>query len=278
MERVKIEKAYYKNGKIKSECCFKNGIPHGKHKHWHENGVLAWQWSFKEGIPDGIGNQWDLNGNLIVSYEIVDGSGVQKMWVEAQQFFVENTWHKGRMTGRTRTYLKDGTVISEGYQFKGKMISKEQYFDECRKDPTMPRYDNNENMSKNEVVPSKEPRTSPIDSSSDKFCNDIISSSKAVEAREWLKDRKCYLGEDMDEKETAALIESFYKAGAVNIWIFDITEDEPGVEYSGRMIIELPKDDKSRRKLVKLSNKVTAGDGFEEEIDYSQKYIFLMLD
>jgi len=142
MEKVKIERTYYPNGQIESECSFKNGIPHGKNKRWHENGLLAWEWNFKDGIPDGVGNQWDLDGNLIVTYEIVNGSGIQKMWVEAQLSFVESTWHKGKMTGRTRMYMKDGTVINEGYQFQGKMVSENQYLEECKKDATLPRYDN----------------------------------------------------------------------------------------------------------------------------------------
>jgi len=124
----------------------------------------------------------------------------------------------------------------------------------------------------------KDHRTSPRDDSNDKFCENILSSGKAIEARRWLKGKKCYLGESMDDKETVKFIESFYKAGAVNVWIFDINEDELGVEYSGRIIIELPQNTKKREKLIKLSNKVTAGNGYEEEIDFGQKYIFLMLD
>jgi hypothetical protein len=278
MSRLEIIKDYYPNGVLYQEGGFINGIPHGLHREWHPNGVLAYELNYKNGIPDGIGRGWDEYGKPLFQFEIKDGTGVQITWLKEQDIFLETTWIDGTFTGRQRIYHKDGKTTSELYWIRGKKVSKKHYFKECQKDTTLPRYNDNMTISEKELIPSKEPRTSPPDSSNDEFCGNIISSGKAIEARQWLKGRKCYLGEDMDDKETSKLLDSLYKAGAVNVWVFDITEDEPEVEYSGRIIIEMPKDGNKRSKLIKLSNKITAGDGFEEEVDYGQKYIFLMLD
>lgn len=272
MVELKIEKTYYPNGQIESEVSFKNGIPHGPHKHWHENGILAWEWTCKDGVIDGIGKQWDSSGNLLVTFEIVNGTGIQKIWDETQQCFVEGTWHKGRMTGRIRSYLKDGTFLSEGFQFRGKTISKKRYIEECKKDPTLPRYDDIE-------VEKKSPATkkAPLPDSDD-ICKGILSSNKAQEARGWFKSGRCFLGESDDEQGSIELVESLYKAGAVKIWVFDINIDEPSQQYSGRLIVEMPKNSLKREKIFSICDEIAENFGFDLEEDCGQQYRLLMLD
>jgi hypothetical protein len=271
MSELKIEKTYYPNGQIESEWSFKNCIPHGICKRWYENGVLALEWKLKEGVPDGVGRQWDKNGDLIVTFEIVNGNGVQKMWDEAQQCFVESTFHKGRMTGKIHSYLKDGTVLSEGYLFQGQTISKKRYIGECKKNPSLPRYEDIEGEKKSPAI--KKP---PLPDNDD-ICKGILSSGKAKEAKEWFKSGKCFLGEGDNEQDSIKLVKSLYKAGAVKVWVFDIN-CESGQQYSGRLIVEMPKESIKRKKIFSICDEIAENLGFDPEEDRGQQYRLLMLD
>lgn len=286
-DEIEKIKSYYPNGQIESECSFKNGIPHGKHQHWHENGVLAREWNFKNGIPDGVGNQWDLNGNLIVNYEIVNGTGVQKMWVEAQQFFVENTWHNGRMTGRTRIYLKNGTVINEGYQFQGQMVSRKKYLEECKKDTTFPRYakecDKPKKTKRNDqlidTVEASENSKLHIDEEG--FVSELLASKDIQEALSWLTESNVperSLGEAQEREASIALVKSLYQLGAKKVWVFDIDDYGDEGQNSGKLIIELPDDPTKRLRLFKKCGDIANSLGYDAEIDTNQEAIFLMLD
>jgi hypothetical protein len=272
MSELEIKKTYYPNGQIEWEGSFKKGIPHGPNRRWHANGVLASEVYLKEGVPNGIGRQWDKNGNLIVTFEIVNGNGVQRKWDEAQQCFVENTFHKGRMTGKVRSYLKDGTVLSEGYLFQGQTISKKRYMEACKKDPTLPRYDDMEEKKKSPAV-----KKSPSPDNDD-ICKGILSSGKVREAREWFKSGRCFLGEGDDEEGSIELVKSLYKAGAAKVWVFDINIDESGEQYSGRLIVEMPKDPEKRKKIFSICDEIAENLGFDPEEDCSQQYRLLMLD
>ena len=286
-DEIEKIKSYYPNGQIESECSFKNGIPHGKHQHWHENGVLAREWNFKNGTPDGVGNQWDLNGNLIVNYEIVNGTGVQKIWVEAQHFFVENTWHNGRMTGRTRIYLKNGMVINEGYQFQGQMVSRKKYLEECKKDTTLPRYA--KECDKPKKTKRNDPLIDTVEASvsskcridEDAFVSELLASKDIQEALSWLTESNVperSLGEAQEREASIALVKSLYQLGAKNVWVFDIDGDLDEEQNSGRLIVELSEDRNERHKLLLKCAEIGAAQGFDAEPDTGQRYPLLMLD
>jgi len=141
MDKIEKKKRYYPSGKIKSERCFKNGIPHGWHREWHENGVLASEMKLKDCVPDGIAKQWDENGKLMVSFEIKDGTGIEKTWMPEQGLWGETPWVNGKWTGRGRVYLEDGTFFAEDYWIRNEEVSKKQYLEACKTDPELPHYE-----------------------------------------------------------------------------------------------------------------------------------------
>lgn len=296
MSEIEIKKTYYPNGQIESEGEFLNGVPHGRrhrwyensilafegsfkkgaphgpNRHWFENGVLASEVNFKEGVPEGIGRQWDKTGKLLVSFEIKNGTGVQKHSSEEQGLWSETSWVKGTWTGRQRTYDKEG-VIGDTYWIKNRKVSKKKYIEACKTDPTLPRYDDIKPKKKLPVT-KKNP-----ESDNDDFCEKILSSGKAKEAREWFESGNCFLGEDSDEQDSVKFIESLYKAGAHKVWVFDINTDESsGQQYSGRLIIEMPEKPQKRKKIFSICDEIAEDLGFNAENDCGQRYRLLMLD
>ncbi len=299
MDNIKLEKTYYPNGQIEQEGSYVNGdhrIPHGTNRRWYENGVLAWEGTFKNGIPngwnrqwhengvlakeiylnqqipDGVSRQWDSKGKLIGSFEIKNGTGVQKEWHEDGTIKIEIPWINGIVTGRIRVYWGDGTVCGDEYNIKNRKVSKKKYLEACKKDPTLPRYDDIEKDKKSQAV--KKP---PIPNN-DELCKEIINSQQAKEAREWMKSAKCILGEATNEEDSKELVESLYKAGAEKVWVFEINIDESGEQYSGRLIVEMPADSKKRKKIFVICDEIAENLGFDPEEDCGQNYRLMMLD
>lgn len=286
-DEIVQKKFYYPNGKLEAERSYKQGVPNGYHREWHENGILASEICFNYGAPEGIGRQWDKNGNLIVNYEIVNGSGVQKMWVEAQQFFVENTWHNGRMTGRARIYLKNGIVISEGYQFQGQMVSRKKYLEECKKDTTLPRYakecDKPKKTKRNDqsIDTVEASVNSKFRIDEDGFVSELLASKDIHEALSWLTESNVperSLGEAQGREASITLVKSLYQLGAKNVWVFDIDGDLDEEQNSGQLIVELSQDRNERHKLLVKCAEIGAAQGFDAEPDTGQRYTLLMLD
>ncbi len=267
-----LSKRYYPNGGIESERSFENGIPHGWHRTWHENGVLASEVYLNHEVPDGIARQWDTKGNLLGTFEIKNGTGIEKKWYEDGTVENEISWVNGTTTGRWRMYEEDGTILGDMYWIKNRKVSKKKYIEACQKDPTLPRYDDIEVKKK---LPAEKAIPEP---DNDDFCKGIISSGKAKEAREWFKSAKCFLGEATNEEDSVELVESLYKAGVVKVWVFDINIDKSGEQYSGRLIIEMPKNSGKRKKIFSICDEIAENLGFDAEEDCGQRYRLLMLD
>lgn len=252
-------------------------MPHGLHREWHENGVLASEVYLKDAVPDGIGRQWDKDGNLILSYEIKNGTGIQKAWFADQGCWAEISWVNGSMTGRHRTYwIDDGTVVGDIFWIKNRKVSKKRYFEACKTDPNLPRYEDPPAQAPSHVPPTTCP---PADM--DDLPKSILSSGNALEALAWLKEPSVperSLGEATTQEDSIELVESLYNAGAVTVWVFDIDGELSEEQNSGRLLVELPSDPAKRESILAKCAEIGAEQGFDAEPDTGQYYTVLMLD
>ena len=57
-DKIKIERAYYPNGKIEFEWPTLNGAWHGLNKMWYRNGVTEIQVLYVNGLKQGIFQCW----------------------------------------------------------------------------------------------------------------------------------------------------------------------------------------------------------------------------
>ena len=131
-DNLETKMFYYPNGKLEAERSYKEGIPHGYHREWHENGILASEVCYHNGAPEGIGKQWDKEGNLISSYNICNGTGIQKVCFECQGIWAEISWLNGKIAGRQRTYrIDDGTVIGDTFWIENENVSRKSYIKTC---------------------------------------------------------------------------------------------------------------------------------------------------
>jgi hypothetical protein len=272
---LEIKRDYFTDGQIRSEHSFLHGVPHGWHREWHPNGTLALEVYMKDGVPDGIGRQWDASGKLIVSYEIRNGTGIQKAWFEDQGIGGEISWIDGMMTGPQRAFLKDGDIVAYTYWIADRKVSRKKYVKECEQNPQLPRIDVVDEPISTGAAESHEP------ASADELASRILSKSDVHEALSWLKDPRAKertLGEASTTGDSVALVESLYSAGAVRVWAFDVQDDSNGVQNAGRLLVELPDVPEARDRVLEKCSGIGGEQGFDPERDCGQRYVLLMLD
>jgi hypothetical protein len=227
---------------------------------------------FNNGVPDGVGRQWNKNAELICSFEIINGTGTERSWNEAQGLRDEVSWVDGMTTGRWRVYSADGSVIGDTYWIRNRQVSRKRYIEACQTDPTLPRYDD---------IAAVRKRTSgnaPCDSENDAFCEQIVLSGDVKEARDWVSSGKCFLGEATDQRQSTELVESLYTAGAVIVWVIKVSVEPSGEQIAGKLIIELPQAQDKRKQVFSICDEIAENAGFEAESDCGQRYRLLMLD
>lgn len=110
----------------------------------------------------------------------------------------------------------------------------------------------------------------------DKHGDEIMASSTKGEAREWMKQPK-HVFFKADPKVVAQFVEDFYQAGATQVYIADIEEEE-GNQYGESLLAVLPTDPAARAKLFQVETR--ADTQFEDDpvTDQGQKYLYNGLD
>jgi hypothetical protein len=68
-----------------------------------------------------------------------------------------------------------------------------------------------------------------------------------------------------------------FDAGAVRIFAVEI-DDEGDFENTGKLCIELPDDPNLRQRILDWTEEIAREQGFDQEPDVGQRYVFIMLD
>lgn len=110
----------------------------------------------------------------------------------------------------------------------------------------------------------------------DKHGDEIMASSTKAEAREWMKQPK-HVFFKADPKQVAQFVEEFYQAGAAQVYIADIEEEE-GNFYGEGLLVVLPKDAAARAKLFEIESRADTVYQDDTVPDKGQKYLYNGLD
>src|SRR5688500_16769130 len=100
-----------------------------------------------------------------------------------------------------------------------------------------------------------------------KFLKKMLRTRKA-QALEWLRAEPSEtrtVGE-LAPKDALALVRRIYEAGAPKVLVVDI-QDGPMGEDANALMVELPPDPKSRKRLFQLQAEVVEPLGFEGDVD-----------
>lgn len=264
MDKIRRETSHYPNGQIRGEIHFKGNNLTGTNRHWHENGQLSWETFFDEnGLEHGTARQWDRDGKLLGEYSMEHGTGIRKSWNENGQLGYETAELSGKMHGRFQSW-DDGEIIGTQYYISNKKVSKMKYDEACKNDPTLPLYD--DDLSKKNVAEREQKQH-------EELILKLQNSPNQAEAREWLKGNSERNLGDLSSEESLDLVEAGYMSGAVKIVAVEIAESMT----SDCLIVELPSEIKFREQVFQWSNDRAESAGWNPDIDWGQKELFIFL-
>jgi hypothetical protein len=106
--------------------------------------------------------------------------------------------------------------------------------------------------------------------------DEIMASTTKAEARVWMKQPK-HVFFKADPKQVGQFVEEFYGAGATQVLIADI-EEEQGAQYGEGMLVVLPKEKEARAKLFEIGARADAIYEEDPVTDKGQKYLYYSLD
>ncbi len=107
------------------------------------------------------------------------------------------------------------------------------------------------------------------------------------EAREWLKanpNRFAFAGNRFESSEEAlAFVESLYSAGAMQVLVSGILDEEwrikqEGGPYADTLIVSLPSDPRQRAALFRIAAQEAEHEDFDPEVDRGQSQLVLWWD
>jgi antitoxin component YwqK of YwqJK toxin-antitoxin module len=158
---------YYEGGNLYREVAYKGGKKHGVERRWFSSGQLQLESPYKDGVRHGTFKQWGRDKKLLGSYDMKGGTGVRKLWHENGRLAEATQYKDGREDGYFKRLYADGKPnqvlrfkegkahgvswiwgrdgrLAEGsplFYLDGKRVSKEAYEKARKKDPTLPRPD-----------------------------------------------------------------------------------------------------------------------------------------
>lgn len=279
MSESKVESDYYPNGQLRWQATIKNGKPFGIVRLWHENGALEEEcFCDDDGLEHGVVKTWSKEGKLLGECHFEHGTGIKKRWHENDQLERESYYIRGQSYGRSRTWDEDGSLIDVTYYLAGSEVSRKKYLEACKKNPTLPRYEDDKlepkEMEITEVYTKREPPISEWERRQySEHINKYLRKSNRGEARQWLKgDENRWLGQ-MTHEDSVELIEEGYKAGATKIVAVDIAD-----ETTKRLVVYVPAAGPKRERVFKWHSVVTQKSGWRPNDDWGQDGLFIFFD
>jgi len=269
--KKRVERWFYRNGQLRAETVFPGGQRHGSHRTWHHNGKLASEEFYEHGVLHGLCRQWNERSKLLGSFRMNRGTGIQREWFDDGQLRLETSTVNGKFTGRTRTWMRDGTLVFERYVIENHEVSPKEYHVTARKHPEYPSYSNAKASVRLPDPDEVEKREVQL------HIAWLLSRRNHRETREWLKAgvRQRSLGL-LNFTQARHLVECLYNAGAKQVVAAGIYEGKSGKQFSDALIVKMPGDQRSRRLihqlLTKLPKKLRAGVVPEPASD--EEYLF----
>lgn len=279
---TEVKRTYYDDGTLQGEVTFVDGRLHGFTRHWHPNGVLESEIPLDHGVIDGTVKQWNDKGELIGSCEIRKGTGVYRTWYPNGLLMGETSLIDGKWTGRQRAYFEDGQLVAESFYLENEKVSRRRYLQACKADPRLPRYDDDQRPRSSRAPKARAAETTKASAQEyDTLGLKLLAGSDVREALSWLEESRepsRTLGEEMGQDASIQVIKKLYAYGALAVHAVEIQGAPDDHQNTGRLVIELPRDSKSRGKLLRFCGALAKQRGFCPDRDVGQRYLLIMLD
>lgn len=272
--RTTIQKSWYRNGLLRDEMPLRNGHRHGVARVRHKNGRLASEERYADGLLHGVCRQWSETGRLLGKYRMIQGTGVQRAWHDNGKPQMELSTVRGEFCGRSRSWLSDGTLLSDDIYLRGKLVSADEYRAAAAKDKSLPRLGR---MVK-AVKPVSEKHIHRV------FVAGLLAKPNRFEARAWLKARSAdnsarSLGRFKRASDAVKFVAAIYDAGATEVIAPDVYRNKKGDEFADALLVRLPKPPAKRKAIRTVCTQLQKRKlgAVQPDVDIGETHLFLSL-
>ena len=133
-----LRKAYFPNGKPKSETRFVGSRPKGPYKLYYESGIIQEEGNWSSTKNTGSFKRYHSNGKVSQDFQFNTSGrreGIQKYYHENGVLRIEGNWTQGQESGELKEYYENGDLKSVK-SFAGGIINKDKYEEYGPKKPT----------------------------------------------------------------------------------------------------------------------------------------------
>lgn len=210
---------------------------------------------------------------MLGEYRMVHGTGIQRAWHDNGQLQLEVSTVGGEFSGRNRIWLRDGTLLSERFHVRGRVVTAAAYHAAAAQDKTLPRF---------RGKPAR-PRV-PLMRVHRVFAASLLEKPNNREARQWLTRRGNQktarsLGRFRCEQDAAQFVEELYRAGAVAVIVPDIYRNKQRDQFADCLLVQLPKGGAGGKAIHKVCEQLrTRGLGaVQPDKELGERHLYLSL-
>src|SRR5258708_2816526 len=155
---------FYESGEMMIEMSQKKGLKHGTEYWWDESGHLDEAYAYEDGLEHGIHKQFSVDGQIIGTYTMERGTGIDLWWGcvrEGVRYKKDGKRHgfewwlwgdpQGSVSDELHHGHSDKHVIQRSWRYEGKLrrgypryfihgvqVNKAKYIRACASDQTLP--------------------------------------------------------------------------------------------------------------------------------------------
>lgn len=171
---------------------------------------------------------------------MIHGTGLQRVWYDNGQVQLELSTVLGEFTGRSRSWLADGTLLSDQVYLRGRFATVEEYRAAAKQDRLLPSL----GKTVRSIRPLAEKKIHQVHVST------LLSKPNQAEARSWLENSGLE-GRQLGRFKSKPLrfVAALYDAGATEVIASDLYSNKSGDQFSDSLLVRLPQSSAKRRTI-----------------------------
>ena len=270
-----VRRTWYRPGIVVLEERLAGNRLHGPRREWHRNGQLAEEEIYRHGLLHGLCRQWNADGKLLGSFQMVNGTGVQKSWHDNGWLHMEFSTVEGQFCGRGRTWLRDGTLIADEITLFNLKATPAQYRRAAASDARLPKLRGRIGKPPADG-PALEQRTYRL------FIAWQLKKRNRVEAQRWLKTvdkKKRTLGRFKRASAAAKFVGELYQAGAVRVIAPEVYHNRRGDQFADCLLVQLPKQAGQRQTVRAVCARFLKGGlgAIQPDQDWGETHLYVSM-
>lgn len=273
--RTTIQKLFYRNDQLREVLPLRNGQRHGVARVWQKNGRLASEERYANGLLHGLCRQWSESGRQLGKYQMVHGTGIQRAWLDNGRRQMEISSFRVEFCGRSRSWLSDGTLLSDDFYLCGSSVGAGYYRAAAAKDKALPKLGR---VMAKAAKPVTEEQIHRV------FVTAMLAKPNRFEALTWLQGERTRnlarsLGRFKRESDAAKFVTALYNAVAVEVIAHDVYGNKAGDQFTDSLLVRLPRTPVKRKAIRKVCEQLQKRrlGAIQPDTDFGETHLFLSL-